>query len=138
MKTEKITIEALVKADAEKTWQYYTAPEHIINWNFASPDWHCPEAENDLEVGGVYSATMAAKDGSFSFDFWGIYSDLNIGKSYTLALGDLRRVEVTLTPDGDSTLVTVTFDAETENDVEMQRNGWQAILNNFEQYAEAN
>ncbi len=131
-----ITIEATVNAPIERVWAYWNEPEHIKNWAFASDDWHCPASENDLRVGGKFSSTMAAKDGSFSFDFWGIYDEVDTNKYIAYTLGDDRKVSVTFTSDGDSTHIIQIFEAEETNPVEMQQGGWQAILNNFKKYAE--
>ena len=138
MKPTKITVEANVLAGKNKAWDYYTNPEHITEWNFADPSWHCPEAENDMRVGGKYRARMEAKDGSFGFDFEAIYTDLVIGDKFTYVMPDGRQVNVTFKEQAGSTHVAVTFDAETENSIEMQRGGWQAILNNYKHYTESN
>ena len=137
MNATKITVQATVAADAKKAWEYYTRPEHITKWNFASDDWQCPRVENDMRVGGKYSARMEAKDGSWGFDFEAIYSEINDGKSFSYGMGG-RDVTVNFEAKGDSTLVTVTFDAETENPIEMQQQGWQAILDNYKKYTENN
>lgn len=137
MSATKITVQATVAADVKKAWDNYTLPEHITKWNFASDDWQCPRAENDMRVGGKYSARMEAKDGSWGFDFEAIYSEITPGKSFTYSM-DGRNVTVAFETKGDSTLVTVTFDAETENPVEMQQQGWQAILDNYKKYTENN
>lgn len=133
--SEKITVEATVQADAKRVWDCYTGPEHITQWNFADPSWHCPSATNDMQVGGVYNARMEARDGSFGFDFHAIYSEINPGKSFTYGFGD-REATVAFDDQGDQTHVAVTFDPENENPLEMQRGGWQAILNNFKSYVE--
>lgn len=137
MTTEKITIKATVSADKQKVWDYYTNPEHITKWNFADPSWHCPAATNDMKVGGRSVARMEAKDGSFGFDFDAVYTEINIGKSFTYEFGG-RLATVDFKEIGKQTEVNVTFDPETENSIELQRNGWQAILNNFKKYTEAN
>ena len=134
----KITIQATISADKKKVWDYYTDPKHIINWNFASDDWCCPNAENDLQVGGKYKARMEAKDGSFGFDFEGIYSKIDIGESFTFIMEDGRSVNIFIEKIGDTCKMIVTFDAEEENSEEIQRNGWQSILNNFKNYVENN
>ena len=134
---EKVTIRSIIAVDARKVWEFYTEPEHITQWNFASDDWHCPSASNDLRPGGTYSARMEARDGSFGFDFEAVYDAIIPGESIHYTMGDGRQVIVTLKELGGATDVTVTFDAETENDVELQRQGWQAILNNFTKYAES-
>jgi uncharacterized protein YndB with AHSA1/START domain len=132
-----ITVEAIVKAPVEKVWTCWNEPQHITKWNQASDDWHTPNAENDLRVGGKFSATMAAKDGSFSFDFWGIYSAVDKHKRIEYTLGDGRKVSIIFSGNGNETKVTETFEAESENSIEMQRGGWQAILNSFKKYTEA-
>ena len=137
MEKTKITVEALIDAPKEKVWQYFTAPEHIMQWNFADESWQCPRAENDLKVGGKYSARMEAKDGSFGFDFDAIYDEVREGESITYTMGDGRQSTTDFTDVEGKTMVTTAFDAETMNDIEMQRGGWQAILNNFKKHAEA-
>jgi uncharacterized protein YndB with AHSA1/START domain len=132
-----IKIEALINAPEDKVWALWTEPEHIMQWNHASDDWHTTKAENDLRVGGKFSSTMAAKDGSFSFDFWGIYDTIKKHQTIAYTMGDGRKAETTFTKKGETTLVTTVFEAETENPVDMQQGGWQAILNNFKHYAEA-
>jgi uncharacterized protein YndB with AHSA1/START domain len=134
--TEKITIEAVIKANKETVWNLYTKPEHIINWNFANNDWHCPFAENDMIVGGKYLARMEAKDGSFGFDFEAIYEEVKEFDYYTFKMTDDRVVKVRFEELDNKTKIMLTFDAEDENTLEMQRQGWQAILDNFKQYAE--
>ena len=131
-----ITVEATINAPVEKVWKLWSTPEHIINWNSASPDWHTPWSENDLRVGGKFASRMEAKDGSFGFEFGGEYSKVEENKAIEYFMSDGRRVEVLFTTEGDATKVTETFDAETENPVEMQRGGWQAILDNFKKYTE--
>jgi len=133
----KITVTATINAGVKKVWDYYTNPEHITKWNFADPSWHCPSASNDMQVGGKYSARMEAKDGSFGFDFEAIYDEIINGEKFTYSMAD-REVTVIFKEDGSKTDVTVTFDAEDQNPLEMQKNGWQAILNNFKQYTETN
>ncbi len=134
---EKITIKAIVAANRNSVWEAYTIPEHITQWNFADPSWHCPSATNDLSIGGRYVARMEAKDGSFGFDFDAIYSDVKPGESFTYEFGE-RSASVHFNELEDHlTEVTVTFDPETENPIEMQREGWQMILNNFKKYTES-
>ena len=132
----KIAVQAIVSADSKKVWEYYTEPEHITQWNTATPDWHCPKVENDVRVGGKYSARMEAKDGSFGFDFEAIYDEIVEGECFTYTLSDGRKATTTFEGLNGKTKVTITFDAESENPVEMQRAGWQAILDNFKHYAE--
>ena len=134
---EKVTIRATVMADKQKVWDFYTQPEHITKWNFADSSWHCPTATNDMKVGGRYVARMEAKDGSFGFDFDAGYTEINKGQNFTYEFGG-RLATVDFNEADGQTEVTVTFDPETENAVELQRNGWQAILDNFKKYTEAN
>ena len=132
---EKICISAVIAANQQKVWDYYTLPEHITKWNFASADWCCPSASNDLQVGGIYIARMEAKDGSVGFDFEVRYTEVNVGNGFTYT-GMGRYFEVTLTTQGEATLISIRFDPETQNPLELQQQGWQAILNNFKAYTE--
>jgi uncharacterized protein YndB with AHSA1/START domain len=132
-----ITVEAFINAPADKVWEYWTAPQHIVNWNFASDDWHAPKAENDLRPGGTFISRMEAKDGSFGFDFEGVYDEVIINNLITYTLGDGRTVVIKFTNTGNETHIAETFEAETVNPTELQRDGWQAILNNFKNYAES-
>lgn len=136
--TTSVTIEATVNAPIEKVWQYWNQPEHITKWNAASDDWHSPSATNDLRIGGTFTARMEAKDGSFGFDFGGTYTNVKEHAHIAYTMGDDRTVKVDFTSNGDTTHISETFDAENQNDVEMQRQGWQAILNNFKKYTETN
>lgn len=132
-----ITVATKISAELNKVWTYYTSPNHIINWNFADPSWHCPAAENDLRIGGTYKARMEAKDGSFGFDFEAIYTHVSEGKSFTYEFGG-RKATVQFNEMDKQTEVVITFDAETENSIELQQEGWQAILTNFKNYTESN
>ena len=132
-----ITISTLVNASLEKTWEAFTNPAHIVNWNNASPDWHTPYAENDLRVHGNFKYTMAAKDGSFSFDFEGTYTEVIPLQSINYNIADGRKVMVTFEAKENTTSVTEHFDPETINPEEMQQAGWQSILNNFKNYVES-
>jgi uncharacterized protein YndB with AHSA1/START domain len=132
----KITVKTTVHAPVEKVWEYWTEPEHITKWNNASDDWHTPIAENDLTVGGKFHTRMEAKDGSFGFDFGGIYDEVKLNEIISYTLGDGRNVTITFKGQGDETEVIETFDAETTNSIEMQQAGWQAILDNFKKYVE--
>ena len=136
-KTE-ITIAATIKAPVEKVWELWTSPEHITKWNAASDDWHTPHAENDLRAGGKFLSRMEAKDGSFGFDFGGVYDEVLPNQLIAYTLGDDRKVKTTFANNENETKMVVVFEAENQNPVEMQRGGWQAILNNFKKYAEAN
>lgn len=138
MQTTKIDIAATIAADRSKVWDYYTRPEHVTKWNFASDDWHCPNAENDLRVGGKYKARMEAKDKSFGFDFEAIYDEVKDQSRIAYTMGDGRQAITTFETEGKATKVKTTFDAEGENSLELQRDGWQAILNNFKKYVESN
>lgn len=133
---EKVTIEATVQASVEKVWHYWNEPTHIKLWNTPSDDWHTSSSENDLRVGGKFSSRMEAKDGSFGFDFGGIYDEVNTNELIAYTLGDGRKVTINFTDLGTATKIVETFDAETQNPVEFQQQGWQAILNNFKKYAE--
>jgi uncharacterized protein YndB with AHSA1/START domain len=133
----KITVEVLVNADLQHVWNCFTQPEHIMQWNHAGDDWHCPAAQNDLRVGGSFSYTMAAKDGSFSFDFGGTYTAVNAMNGFDYKLGDERTVQLVFSKEAEGTRVTETFDIENENPAEMQQMGWQMILNNFKKHAES-
>ena len=138
MNNTKITVETNIAADVKKVWEYWTKPEHITKWNFASDDWHCPKAENDLRVGGKMKSRMEAKDGSFGFDFVAAYDEVVESERIAYTIADGRQVITTFQCLGDNTKVATVFDAENENPVEMQKGGWQAILNNFKKYVEAN
>ncbi|HNP47715.1 MAG TPA: SRPBCC family protein [Bacteroidia bacterium] len=135
-KTQMITVEALINAPVEKVWKFWTQPEHITQWCNASDDWHAPRAENDVRTGGKFTTRMEAKDGSMGFDFGGIYDDVKLNEKIDYTMGDGRKVHITFIPDGNSTKVLESFDPESMNPHEMQRNGWQAILNNFKKYTE--
>jgi uncharacterized protein YndB with AHSA1/START domain len=133
-----ITIEALVKAPVEKAWTIWTSTEHITKWNNASEDWHTPYAENDLRAGGKFLSRMEAKDGSFGFDFWGIYDEVKPGEFLSYTMGDGRKANIKFIADGTSTKMNISFEAETENSFDIQQYGWQSILNNFKKYTETN
>lgn len=136
METQPIEISVEVNAPIEKVWHCWTNPSDIMQWNAASEDWHCPNAENDLQVGGKFCYTMAARDGSFSFGFGGEYTEVIPQERIAYKLGDERKVVVTFEAQEHSVLVKETFDPETENSRELQQNGWQAILNNFKKHTE--
>jgi uncharacterized protein YndB with AHSA1/START domain len=131
MASETITITARIKAPLEVVWAAFTTPADITQWNFASDDWRCPEAVVDLRVGGVHKARMEAKDGSFGFDFEGVYAEVEPHRAITLVLADGRKARTTFAPSGEAVEVTTVFDAETQNPIAMQRDGWQAILDSF-------
>ncbi|MBI1361906.1 MAG: ATPase [Alphaproteobacteria bacterium] len=132
----KITVEKHVNAPIAKVWSAYTTPADIKQWNTASDDWHTTSSSVDLRVGGQFSSRMEAKDGSFGFDFAGTYTRIEPQKLIAYSFGD-RTGLVEFLPEGDGVNVRVTFDAETQNPVEQQRGGWQAILDNFAKHVEA-
>lgn len=132
----KITVQAVIQAPIDSVWKSWITPEDIVGWYFASDDWHCPKAENDLKVGGKFLFRMEAKDGSFGFDFEGIYTAVKPNELIEYVLADERKISISFTNLGTETEISETFDAETENPAEMQRDGWQAILNHFRKYVE--
>lgn len=132
-----ITVSAEVNAPVAKVWESWTNPEHVKHWNHASDDWHCPKASNDLRDGGSFSFTMAAKDGSFSFDLGGDYNEVKEQEYIHATLGDGRMWKTYFKADGDKTIVTERFEAEGMNSLELQQGGWQAILNNFKKHTES-
>ena len=135
---QKITIETMVNQSLEKVWETWTTPADIMKWNTASDDWHTPKAENDLRIGGKFLSRMEAKDGSFGFDFIGIYTSVKTNEEIAYTMEDGRTCVTNFTSAGSSTKIVSTFEAENENPIEIQKGGWQAILNNFKKYAEAN
>ncbi|MGN6647402.1 MAG: SRPBCC family protein [Cytophaga sp.] len=137
MKNE-ITIEATVQAPVDKVWKYWNEPAHIMQWCQASPEWHAPAAKNDLRTGGTFSTTMAAKDGSMSFDFGGVYDQVKTNELIEYTLGDGRKVKIVFSKAGDATKVVESFEPEGMNPREMQQAGWQAILNSFKDHTEKN
>lgn len=133
---EKIKVEVFIRKPREEVWECFTNPLHIVNWNFASDDWHCPFAENELKTGGRFRYTMSSKDGKFSFDFTGKFIEINLGKFIAYELDDGRQVQIFFDQSHKGTLVTEIFEAENIYPVELQREGWQSILNNFKIYVE--
>ncbi len=138
MTSTQIDIEAIIDADVRKVWEFYNSPEHITQWNQADPSWHCPSAQNDLRVGGKLQSRMEAKDGSFGFDFEGTYNSIDEFKHIDYTIADGRNVSISFEDEGNSTKVSITFEAESINPIEMQKDGWQAILNSFKSYTESN
>lgn len=136
MENNYITIETMINKPIGQVWEKWTLPHHIMEWNNASEDWYTPSAKNDLRVGGSFNYKMAARDGSYSFDFNGVYDDVIFGKKITYTIGDGRKVAVTFTELHEGVKVEETFEAEDNNPLEMQRAGWQAILDNFKRYTE--
>ncbi len=131
-----ITVSTFVNASIQRVWNSWTKPEHITKWNQASDDWHCPSAINNLEKGGKFSWRMEAKDGSFGFDFVGVFEEVHHHSFIASVLGDGRNISVTFTEEGEGTKIVETFDAEATNPIEMQQMGWQAILDSFKTYTE--
>ena len=132
-----ITIETTVNAPIEKVWECWNAPKHITKWAFASDEWCCPSAENDLQAGGKFTSRMEAKDGSMGFDFWGVYDEVKTNEFIAYTMGDGRKAAITFIDQGSTTKVIETFDPENQNPIEMQKGGWQAILDNFKKHTEA-
>jgi uncharacterized protein YndB with AHSA1/START domain len=133
-----ITISSIVKAPVAKVWKYWTDVAHVTQWNHASDDWHSPRGENDLRTGGKFSFRMEAKDGSFGFDFGGVYDKVKTNELIEYTLGDDRKVKVIFQGEDGETRIVETFEAEDTNPIEMQQGGWQAILDNFKKYTESN
>ncbi|MBX3640407.1 MAG: SRPBCC family protein [Nitrosomonas sp.] len=132
----KITVETTIAAPIEEVWRAYTTPEDIMQWNAASDDWHTTEASVDLRTGGAFSSHMAAKDGSFGFDFAGIYTNVIPNCLLEYSFGD-RTASVDFTQARDAVNVKIVFDAETTHAIEQQQSGWQAILDNFKRHVES-
>ncbi|HBY53814.1 MAG TPA: polyketide cyclase [Marinilabiliales bacterium] len=132
-----ITVEATINASVHQVWKYWTTPEHIIHWNNASDDWHTPWAENDFRAGGSFLSRMEAKDGSFGFDFAGAYNEIKMHELIVYTLFDGRKVHISFTPEGNSTTIIESFEAEDQYSIELQKNGWQSILDNFKRYVES-
>ena len=133
-----ILVQTIINSPIDKVWELYTTPKDIMQWNNASPDWHTPHAENDFKVGGKFIYRMEAKDGSFGFDFWGTYDSIKINERIDYTIGDGRKVKVTFSSQETKTKVVIEFEAEETNSIEMQKDGWQAILNHFKKYVEMN
>jgi uncharacterized protein YndB with AHSA1/START domain len=131
-----ITIETTVNAPVEKVWKAWSSPEDITRWNQASDDWHSPRAENDLRKGGSFKTRMEAKDGSYGFDFGGTYDEVKEHERIEYTMEDGRKVKVVFQAKGNQTHIVESFDAEQTHSEEMQRDGWQAILDNFRKYVE--
>ena len=134
----KITVSSEINAPVSKVWDYWTSPHHVQEWNFASNDWHCPNATSTFLVGEEFHYIMAAKDGSVNFDFWGTFVKINLLKSIDIVLGDGRELSITFEETQDGTSVTELFEPEEVNSLELQQMGWQTILNNFKDYVESN
>ncbi|WP_317245751.1 SRPBCC domain-containing protein [Flavobacterium amniphilum] len=135
-KTKSIAVRVSLDSPVEKVWDYFTKPEHIVNWNFANDDWHCPKAENNLEVGKQFVSTMASKDGANSFDFSGTYTEIIPHKKIAYTMGDGRKVTVKFDVLDGKTILTEIFEPESTNSLDLQRGGWQCILDNFKKYTD--
>ena len=131
-----ITIKATINSSINTVWDFWTKPEHIMQWNNASPDWHCPSATNDLRVDGEFHYIMAAKDGSVNFDFWGTYVKVEPYQALEMYLGDGRNLKVEFNEIDGAVNITEIFEPEEVNSLELQEAGWQSILNNFKHYVE--
>lgn len=134
---EQITVKATIKATPNKVWGVWTTPEHIKMWNTPSNDWHTTRAKNDLRVGGKFLSRMEAKDGSFGFDFTGTYDEVNPFECIAYTMDDGRKAKTNFSKKENCTEIITVFDPETQNSIEMQKEGWQAILNNFKKYTES-
>lgn len=131
-----VVIETEVLADMDKVWNYWTNPEYIVQWNYASQDWHTTKATNDLRVGGKFMSRMEAKDGSFGFDFDGEYTEVVLHKTIRYKLGDNRRVDISFLPQEKSVKIIEKFDHENEFPIHYQKAGWLSILLNFKKLVE--
>lgn len=138
MEKATLTINTTINAPVEKVWEMFNNPEHVVKWNSPSPDWHTPKAENDLREGGSFVYRMEAKDGSFGFDFGGIYDEVKQHQRIAYTLGDGRKVDADFKEESEVTHIVENFEAETQNTLEMQQAGWQSILDNFKSYVESN
>lgn len=132
----RITVQTHVVAPIDTVWRYWNEPEHIVVWNTGSPDWHTPRAVNDLKVGGKFVVRMEAKDGSTGFDFEGAYTSVIPNERIAYRMDDGRMVEVTFEVTEGGVLVTETFDPEGTNSTELQKAGWEGILQNFKKHVE--
>ncbi|MFM2393728.1 MAG: hypothetical protein RLZZ546_1710 [Bacteroidota bacterium] len=133
---EPITVQNTIEASIENVWALWTDPAHVKNWNFASNDWHCPKASSDFVVGGEFHYIMAAKDGSVEFDFCGTFTKIIDQSAIQIFLEDGREMNLQFIAEGQATKVIESFEPEEVNSLELQKQGWQAILNNFKAYVE--
>lgn len=131
-----ITIKTSVHAPLQQVWECWTSPEHIVKWNAASEDWHCPRATNDLREGGCFTSRMEAKDGSMGFDFGGVYTKVIPMETIAYTMGDDRKVKVHFEEREGKTNVVEIFEPEEENSRERQQEGWQSILDKFKEYTQ--
>lgn len=137
MPSQPLTVQTTINAPLARVWEAWTQPQDIIKWAFASEDWEAPTAQNDVRVGGTFKTVMAAKDKSASFDFAGTYTAVTQHELIEYDMTDGRHVKITFAETPDGTHITETFDPEDENPADMQRAGWQSILDNFKAYVEA-
>ncbi len=137
MSKDRITVQTKIQAPIEKVWRFYTESKYVVEWNFATDEWHCPKAENDLQKGGEFNLRMEAKDGSMGFDFTGKYEEVIPNELISYKIADGRSVDVEFSESKNEVSLKQTFDAEGTNSDEQQKNGWQAILNNFKKYVES-
>lgn len=133
----RITVEATANAPVSNVWKTWNTPADIMQWNSPDPSWHSPSSENDLRTGGKFKNRMEARDGSYGFDFEGTYDRVELHKEISYIMPDGRKAITLFTPEDNRTHIATTFDAETENDPEFQKQGWQAILDNFVKYVES-
>lgn len=138
MESNTVTVSSVVEAPIDKVWRLWTEPNHIKKWNHASDDWHTTEAENELRVGGKFRSRMESKDQSMGFDFEGYYEAINECELIEYRLGDGRRVKISFISEDGQTKITEVFDTESMNPIDLQRQGWQAILDNFTRYVREN
>ena len=137
MENKCIKVEVIVKNIISKVWDFWTQPEHIKKWNLATEEWHCPDATTDFKVGGIFNYRMEAKDESMKFDFTGKYSIIITNERISYNLEDGRKVNINFIKEGVKTKVIESFELDSEGSEEIQKQGWQAILNNFKKYAES-
>lgn len=137
-KTARINVEAIVDAPVAKVWKLWNTPADIMKWNTPDPGWHSPSSENDLRVGGKFKNRMEAKDGSFGFDFEGVYDTVVVNKEISYTMSDGRKATTTFTEQDGKTHISTSFEPESDNPAEFQQQGWQTILNNFSKYADSN
>lgn len=133
-----ITVQNTVNAPVQKVWDYWNNPDHVTQWCNASDEWHAPWAKADMRVGGTFTTKMEAKDGSMGFEFVGVYDVITPNEYIEYTIADGRKVTITFTANGDTTKIVESFEAESMNPIEMQKGGWQAILDNFKKYTESN
>ena len=131
-----IEVSINTKKPIAEVWKKYTNPKDIVNWNFAAKSWHCPAAKNDLKVNGKFNYTMAAKDKSYQFDFTGTYLEVIKNKRIVYKLDDDRYAVIRFNKTANGSEVIIQFEAESQNSLKLQKQGWQAILNNFKKYIE--